>query len=206
MAVKRFSNSLISQSGQDKVTNFIAGYSPAVDEMDLIQRVTIGATPQNSVEFTSIPQTYQHLQIRQASRSSASSYIQNIRIEFNSDTITTNYWRHLIHGDGVSTVGTGGSDANGLYFFYSTGSLALNSLGISIIDILDYTNTSKNKVLRGLGGIENNNTGGSSVEKGYIHMTSGMWTNTSSINSIKLITTVGNFVQPSTFSLYGVIA
>jgi hypothetical protein len=73
-----------------------------------------------------------------------------------------------------------------------------NVFGVGITDVLDYTNTNKNKVLRNLGGVDNNGSG-------RVAMTSGMWLNTNAITSITLVPSVGtSFNEYSQFALYGI--
>lgn len=197
MAVKRFSNSLISQSGQDKVTNFIAGYSPAVDEMDLIQRITLNSV-QSTITFSNIPQTYQHLQLRYVVRGNdaASNSFPNIGI--NNDFYSTNYSSHTLGGSGTSAYATATSNTGGIGDLYGpTSSDTAGIFAVGISNILDYTSTSKNKVVRTVHGYDKN--GG-----GYIILSSGSRYNTSAVTSLSLFNV--NFVIGSTASLYGVLA
>lgn len=198
MAVKRFSNSLISQSGQDKVTNFIAGYSPAVDEMDLIQRTTVGISGSTSVDFVSIPQTYQHLQIRGVCRNSIAS--DGLWMRVNGDT-SNNYSYHLLYGNGSSAAAASGASVSQMAIANQTYSTSLaNTFSCFIIDILDYTSTNKNKTIRAISGYDTNGLG-------EVRIASGLWINTSSINSFSFRDANGNnLVQYSTFSLYGVVS
>ena len=68
-----------------------------------------------------------------------------------------------------------------------------------VIDLLDYSNTNKYKTLRSLGGWDANGSG-------RIILNSGLWGNSgSAISSIDIVTSTGNnFVQYSTFALYGI--
>lgn len=202
MAVKRFSNSLISQSGQDKVTNFIAGYSPAVDEMDLIERVIVGSGGASSITFFNIPQTYQHLQLKIIGRSNRTSATSDyFNLQLNGDT-GNNYSFHVLQGNG-SAVGAGG------YATQTSIELAriaafdasANVFGAVIVDLLDYTSTTKNKIIRQFGGSDNNGNG-------LVSLHSGLWINTSSVNSliIKPFAGSASWIQYSTASLYGVKA
>jgi len=66
-----------------------------------------------------------------------------------------------------------------------------------IIDILDYTNTSKNTTVRGFAGIT-----GTTTPK--IELKSGAWLNTSAVSSVTLFRSGLPFVSGSRFSLYGI--
>lgn len=199
MAVKRFSNSLISQSGQDKVTNFIAGYSPAIDEMDLIERVVVGSGGTSTITFSNIPQRYQHLQIRAFSRDNqAGTTFNTTTIRFNSDS-ASNYARHALFGTGSASASAAESSTTLQWQIYSAGPIAsANVFSGNIVDILDYSLTNKNKVTRSITGVDNNGSG-------FIQLSSGLWLSTNAITSITILT-ISTFQQFSTFSLYGVIS
>lgn len=196
MAVKRFSNSLISQSGQDKVTNFIAGYSPAIDEMDLIERVVVGSGGTSSITFSSIPQTYQHLQIRGVGKDARTGFAASqIAIRFNLDS-GSNYSYHSLYNDGTSVLAFGSANAVGAYI--NCGGSG-DSFHGAVIDILEYTNTNIFKTCRAISGGDNNGSG-------QINLTSASWRNTSAITSIQMTPLFPNISQNTVYSLYGVLA
>jgi hypothetical protein len=117
-----------------------------------------------------------------------------IRGRFNSDS-GNNYSRHYFYGDGSSTAA--GADANFDYatFGYNSGNSSYYST--SIIDILDYASTAKNKTVRTLTGSENNGSG-------LIVFYSSGWFNTAAINSITITSTGTNFTEYTSFALYGI--
>jgi hypothetical protein len=159
-------------------------------DFESIATVTVGtATP--TVEFTSIPATYTHLQIRGISRNvQATNFMQ-----FNNDT-ASNYSSHYVLGDGATTI-AGVLNSTKMYAFFSTATA--NIFGVAVIDILDYANTNKYKTIRSLSGGDENGSG-------YAELLSGNWRNTAAITSIKLSTGSGNLEQYSSFALYGVKA
>ena len=165
---------------------------------DSIATTTVGAGGASSVTFTSIPQTYKHLQVRFIGRTVASDTAENAWIRFNGDT-GSNYSFHYIDGDG-STTASGGS---GSYIYALAGRLAAansgtNVFGTSVVDILDYTNTNKNTTIRTLCGIDRNGSGN-------LRLDSGAWFNTSAVTSINILNGNGqNYAQYSTFALYGI--
>ncbi len=161
-----------------------------------ISTVTVG-TAQSTIEFTSIPSTYKHLQLRCLLRSTAASASANTFIRYNSDT-GNNYGSHILRGDG-STVTSSAFISTYSYMYgpeISAATATANIFGVGVIDILDYANTSKNKVQRVLGGNDRNGSGAEVF-------VSGLWLNTSAINSISF-TTSGNFAQYSQIDLYGI--
>lgn len=201
MSIRRLSNSTISTQGKGKSSNLIAGYSPAIDEMDLIERVVVGATPLASVTFGSgntIPQTYQHLQLRALVRDSAGTTWYSCQLQFNGDTTAANYATHTLQGDGATATANGYTSTGGTYTPFNPGSNK-TYFGAAVIDILDYANTSKNKVVRSVDGSEQNGSG-------YIRLVSGVWLSTAAITSIKIVAGNTAFVQYNTFALYGVKA
>lgn len=144
----------------------------------------------NTVTFSSIPQTYKHLQIRAINSNATEG---NIFMQYNGDT-AANYDRHFIYSDGA-TVAAGSDLSTQSGGFTST---TAGQFGAQVIDILDYTNTNKYKTSRMLTGFDNNGSG-------YIVFYSGLWRNTAAVNQITFVTNSGHtFRQYSTWALYGI--
>lgn len=166
---------------------------------DSIATVTVGAGGSASISFTSIPSTYKHLQIRGLARSLTGSTGQDdVTIQFNSDA-TNNYYWHRFGGNGSSTISgnAGGlTSANQLQEFIPRDGQTANYYGGAIIDILDYTNTNKLKVVRGMGAADASGSGSTMLNSFF-------WNSTSAITSITL-TTGSNWKQYTTFALYGI--
>ena len=165
---------------------------------DALSTVTVPAGGAASVTFAAIPTGYKHLQIRSISRDSSGTISQQY-LRFNGDT-GTNYSIHTLTGNGASAGTAGSAGANQPYIncgIKSGPSDLANSFGVSVIDILDYADTTKNKTVRTLSGVDLNGSG-------YVWMSSGAWRNTNAITSIVLIPEVSSFVQYSQFTLYGV--
>ena len=157
-----------------------------------------GTGSSGTISFTSIPATYNHLQIRFLTRSTRSAASSNIFIGFNSDTTTGNYYGHMMEGNGASVSSTAkiGTSTS----FMSATSAASNTSGIfsgGVIDVLDYANTNKYKTSRGLSGYDANGSG-------LLYLASGLWMNTAAITSIQITDPLGNFATNSSFALYGV--
>jgi len=177
---------------------------PVTNSFDSIATVTVGAGGQSSISFTSIPSTYKHLQIRGFAKNAQTTYAgDNMQIRFNGDS-ATNYSFHYIEGYSTNLVRALGSGtqtvALGLHNAL-TGSQAgySNVFSAFVIDILDYASTSKNKTVKTLGGFDSNGDGN-------IQLASGAWYNsTTAINQIVITDeTSSNFVQYSSFALYGI--
>ena len=164
-----------------------------------IQTVTVGSGGASSITFSSIPSTYTHLQIRAISRGTNAAANDASIMQFNGDTGSNYYTYHQIFGDGSSAAANSGETGSSIaYIFGSAGSALANSFAGSILDILDYSNTNKNKTVRNLEGFDVNGSGG------YIVFRSGLWINTAAISSITLTPQTSSFAQYSSFALYGV--
>lgn len=119
----------------------------------------------------------------------------------NSDTTKTNYTLHVLYGDGasVSAGGYASSSAVGMQSVLVAGdSLTSGIFASTVIDILDYTNTNKNKTVRSFGSYDANGSG-------YIELASGCWLNTAAVNNFQIVPINGTlFNQYSHFALYGI--
>lgn len=202
MAITKVSNSGF-KSGMTKYDSFLAGneaYDPAATF--LISSVT-GNGSATTLTFSSIPQTYKHLQIRGVGKVTALQRSALLGIQFNSDT-GTNYTTHRLIGDGSAAAATGETAKTYISFRdsiagsqTSTPSMA-NIVGGVIIDVHDYASTSKYKTLRGFGGVDGNYA---SVDF-EVNLISGLWLSTSAITSITLYANDA-FTAATKFSLYG---
>jgi hypothetical protein len=160
-----------------------------------IATTTVGSGGAATITFSSIPSTYQHLQIRAFGKSTSTG--DSVRITFNSDT-GSNYANHFLYGNSAaasSSAETSGARIN-VYAFYAPSTTA-NVFGSTILDILDYKNTDKYKTTRSLGGFDQNGSGSLGVQ-------SGLWMSTSAITSITFAPQAGNWAEYSSFALYGI--
>jgi hypothetical protein len=158
-----------------------------------------GTGSSNTITFSSIPQTYTHLQIRIFAKGAGTGngVGTGSAIVFNGDTTTTNYWRSSMNGFGTGTSVNFGND-NAFWDIIGNASGLSDMYAANIIDILDYTNTSKAKVVRNLLGEDTNGNGS------RLGPLSGLWNNTSAITSISLQSFGGNFLTPTHIALYGI--
>jgi len=167
-----------------------------------IQTITATAG-QTSATFNSIPSTYKHLQIRSICRDNtgAAAGSDALYVQFNSDS-GTNYAYHGLKGNGSTASAYGAASQNLMLADGGTvgGGTASNVFGVSIIDIQDYSSTTKNKTIRCFSGANRN----VADTNDYLVLNSGLWLSTSSITSIKLSTSVNSLALGSVFSLYGI--
>jgi len=192
LSITRAKTSSIAQ-GPSTNRNLLAG-NPTIlpGSYESIATVTAGAGGSATIVFNSIPSTYKHLQIRAISKGAGST--SNATFQFNGDT-GTNYSYHIVYGNGSSALATGG--ASNTFIYLGTQSATASTFSTEIIDILDYSSTSKNKTVRSLCGYENNSAG----EMG---MFSGAWLNSSTAISSITFSLSSNFQQYSSFALYGI--
>jgi hypothetical protein len=176
------------------------GAAVVPNSYESIATATVGSGGTGSVTFSSIPSTYQHLQIRFMARTNrATEVTDTVRISYNGDTSSSNYTYHEFGGLGSSTFvyGSGAPERNALSMTAASGSSA-NVFGVGIADILDYANTNKYKTHRNLGGSDNNGSG-------RVALVSGLWMSTSAVSSIVLTPSSGTlFSEYSSFALYGI--
>jgi hypothetical protein len=170
-----------------------AGVGVAGD-YELIE-TTFGTGSSAAVLFSSIPQTYKHLQVRVLGRGTNTGQA-SISVRFNNISTASYAW-HILYGDGSSVISTSSTGNTRMFIGSSTGSnYAAGSHAATIFDVLDYTNTSKNTTVRDLSGRV-----GTSDQ---IQISSNLFNNTAAITSIELSCDNGNWTNTSRFSLYGI--
>lgn len=152
-----------------------------------------GTGSSNTITFSSIPSTYKHLQFRIFSLSTGAADWVNIRM--NNDSTTANYYGHKLYGNGTSAVATSMTGQPYLYLQYIGGSTTQPSG--TVLDILDYANTNKNKTTRLLFGWDTN--GG-----GEVDLVSGLYSQTAAINRVDFILSSSNFATATQIALYGI--
>jgi hypothetical protein len=154
---------------------------------------TVTATSGTTVTFSSIPSTYQHLQIRYYAARSGGAGQLNVR--FNSDA-GSNYAYHRLRGEGTTASATGGASSARVELLNAVQDSTNAYKASGIIDIHDYASTTKAKTLRNLSGWDANGSGA-------IILSSGLWTSTAAISSITF-DILGDTFDTSFFSLYGI--
>lgn len=163
--------------------------------LESIATITVGSGGANTIEFTSIPSGFQHLQLRIISKSTSNE--DNGDMIFNGST--TGYAWHTLYGDGASAAADASASRSNIVGVRLAGSSFASVFTGNVIDILDYASTTKNKTVRICKGQDNNGSG-------LVFLESGLWANTNAITSIKFTARSFNFAQHSTAALYGVRA
>lgn len=195
MAVSRLSQQSLQNAFPKG--NTIWDGTTATSAFDSLGSVLLSASA-SSITFSNIPQTYTHLHIRVLARSTGTGPDQ-LALTFNGSS--SSYTDHnLRHNNNVTGAGY---DANGpaTYIDRFPGTNATTgNFGPIVMDILDYTATTKAKVIRALGGYDSN--GSTSL----VALNSGSWyANTAGVyQAITSITITNTFAAYSQVSLYGV--
>ena len=168
--------------------------------MTLISSQTLGGTTA-SVTFSSIPSTYNDLKLVVSARGDGSATFGVINFKLNGDT-ANNYSITWIQSNSSSSVGS--SRVSNTYpdnnMELTESSATANTFGSLEIYIPNYNSTGS-KPFFDMGVTENNlaTAGAAAIESGA-HLYRG----TSGISSITLTPSSGNFVQYSSFYLYGI--
>jgi hypothetical protein len=165
---------------------------------------TLYGTGGSTISFTSIPNTYKHLEIRVLAKDTGSGTDSDgIGVTFNGDT-GANYWSQTGGSYQNNNLLTGQTTSAGTYIdagLSMDGGQTSGWHGYSIYKITDYTSTAKNKTLHMF-------TGSSSINNaGYAFISSGMWTtNNAAINRIdlKALGATQTFSTSSRFMLFGI--
>lgn len=162
-----------------------------------IQTVTASGG-ETSLSFSSIPQTYKSLQIRYIAKDTFSG-----SAGYNAFTVsvnTNNTWNtHYLYGNGA-TVTAGNLGAGIIFDVPNSGSGLTNIYGTGIIDLIDYSSTTKNKTLRAFTGLDTN----SSSPAGRVYLLSLGRFDTSAITSITFNAGDTAWAAGTKFALYGI--
>jgi hypothetical protein len=171
---------------------------------DSIATTTVGAGGASTITFSSIPQTYTHLQLRWSVRNSTNSQ-NNMGMYVRFNGATSNYWfngGNALYGNGT-TASSANSWNGGSTTGIALGQIPANNTNSSILDagiadIFDYTNTNKFKTVRSLQGYDTNNTA-----TGQIFIFSGAWGSSAAIASLTVVPDAA-LAQNSIVALYGI--
>jgi hypothetical protein len=171
------------------------GVAPVTNSYESIATSVVGSGGTSFIEFTSIPSTFKHLQVRYIVKNTSDA--NQTAMRFNSDT-TSNYFWHILSGNGSSASASDYPSQSYMGLPRTAPPSPSSTFYVGVVDILDYTSANKNKTVRGLGGGDTN--GG-----GHVDFTSGAWNNSASaVSTIRLYALAGNLAQYSSFALYGI--
>lgn len=194
MGVVKLSTAEITQ--YQKYSNFLAGnpayFPPAYEHIQTIN-------PNNAqAAFTSIPQDYQHLQIRMIARSTRPSTENSIVMYVNNNRNKI-YTRHIMFANGSTVNGFANAPDYDFVFFGDMTAANSTSGAYSsyVIDILDYK-TGKNKTIRWLGGM--------TLPNNQVFLGSALARETNAITRLDVEALGFSFASGTRISLYGLKA
>lgn len=158
--------------------------------------------------FSSIPQTFDHLQIRGFAQRSGSGSVGIHGLNINGSSTAADYSMHITRtseGDSYLLTTT---DLTSAYSQARSTHLPMsaniaNNFGWMIADITGYSETTKTKAIRTVGGYTYNGTAYSGYY-GHMGFASNYYNSTSAITSISVTICGDTFSAGSTYSLYGI--
>jgi len=166
---------------------------------------TVGSGGASSITFNNIPQTFTDLKIVMSGRSSFSTgdaFFMQIGTSGSIDS-AAHYSNTRLLGNGGATISDKYSGKTGIFYYAAmpgAGSTA-NTFNNAEIYIPNYTSSNYKQIL--LDNVAENNSATTYTEQDLM---AGLWQNSGSVTNIMFATfNGGNFVQYSTFSLYGVL-
>ena len=195
MAISRFSNSRLTQ-GLPKYTRFWDQSAVVItNAFESIETISASGLT-GSITFSSIPQTYKHLQIRSLS---AGDLNTNVRMRFNGDSGSNYSYHGLQSGTGYGSqvyTNYGINQSSIMLFDQQLG--GADYFNATICDINDYSSTVKNKSTATQSGVAPNSS------NFFLYFESGLWRSNAAITSINIFPTSQSFRDGSTFALYGI--
>jgi hypothetical protein len=155
----------------------------------------------SDITLSSIPSTYRHLQIRVMG---FSNNFGTIFMEINGDTTLANYQSTGIWGQqNLANAQTSGILRGRPAIIAGVGSFQFGTTYpyVLIIDMLDYKNTNKAKMMRSFHGASSNST----HYNDGVGLGGGVWSGTAAINSLRFFLDGGNnYTAGTRISLYGI--
>ena len=166
-----------------------------------------GTGSSGAIVFSSIPSTYKHLQLRWMAKDTfgpgfAGTYA--ISLQFNSDS-GSNYSAHRLVNESTTIYAYGQASQTeipNIVGITPTATYLNNIMGVGILDIHDYSSTTKYKTVRSFSGGDTNST--TVGQTGQVCLASGLWQNTNAITSISISPAITAFTTTSQFALYGI--
>lgn len=188
---------IVSIKNKAKYSTMLAGNYGDISDYWAISSYTVGTGGTSQIDFYDIPTTFTHLQLRCLPYSTTD--VSDVRFRLNNDT-GGNYVSHYFYGDGAS-IGSGSLDgANATSIGLGKTSGGVTSRGATmIVELLDYRNTNKYKILKSLHGDDGNGSG-------RVLLQSGSYLSTAAITSIRVYPVSGSFLEKTEISLYGIKA
>jgi hypothetical protein len=167
--------------------------------LTLISSQTLGGTTA-SVTFSSIPTTYNDLKLVVSARGDTAAYPVAINLKLNSDTATNYSYTNLLGNSSASSSTRASSQTVDAIPNVNGASATASTFGSWEMYFPNYNSTGS-KPFFGIDVIETNDTTAAHAE---IQTNAHLYRGASGITRIDLTPASGNFVQYSTFYLYGI--
>lgn len=185
-------------------TGATTGYSelsqsitPSFSAMEFISTSIVSTSGVDTITFSNIPQTYRHLQLRGLQRwmNSGLSYS---KIKLNDDSTVSNYSSHVMYRNGSSVSSTYSTGEPAMVFNDINGTdYGSGNYATFILDLNDYTSTTKYKTSRSMMGLSGGNSD-------TVRLVSGLWQGTAAVTSLSItVSGYSTFATGTRFSLYG---
>jgi hypothetical protein len=174
----------------------LAGITGGGGAFDLLETTTL-TTSASSVTFSGLDaySDYKHLQIRAVVRGSTLIRVA-LQANFNGDT-SGNYTLHLLSGNGSSVTSEGYTGLTYAEMGQFPGGGVADSWGANIVDILDFSSSTKKTTTRTQAGWHASSDPRTQLE-------SALWNDTSAVTSIALTPGAGQFVAGTRISMIGI--
>jgi hypothetical protein len=163
---------------------------------ELIASNTVGSGGVSTVTFSSIPSTYTDIAILASVRTALADPTGSVT--FTANGSTSGYTNRILFGDGASAGSFANNTTSKGYVGIVTGNTATaNTFGSVLLYCPNYAGSTNKSFSADVVG-ENNAT------TAYAAINAILWSNTAAITSITLDGNGSNFLQYSSFYLYGV--
>ena len=176
----------------------ISGHLSPSSDYESIATATITSNTQQ-ITFSSIPQTYTHLQLRSMTRNNRAVTVDGLCIWFNGDFSSnlSPYTANIMY-DANGTQGSVYLTSDSRFSETAGSTQTANYYGVAVTDILNYTNTNMKKSARAFTAL---NINGSA----WHYYFSTFYNSTSAITSITLNNggTTDSFITGTKIALYG---
>ena len=169
----------------------------------VIDHTELGAAA-STVSFTSIASSYDHLMLLSSARCDHSGANNSYKFQLNGETAATNYsYTDLFAATSTPASERYTSEATAAGYVRVPGATATaDTFSVTKFWIPNYANTANFKQVLTLNTQENAST---TDNEWNLKMVAGLWSNTDAIDEITLGPLgSGDFVQYSTFTLYGI--
>lgn len=164
---------------------------------------TVTLTSNGGISFSNIPQTFTHLQIRYSAKTVHVGSFDEVYIRFNSDFTAGNYVSHILQASGSTIASTVQGISPTLNYMLNgdcpTTVQNAALFGAGVIDIFNYSSSTRTKTVRSYSGVDANGSGFESIR-------TNLWTQTAAITEIQFSGVQQFMATGSTATLYGLYA